>query len=166
MQWTEMQEKAVNYPVNDILVTAAAGSGKTQVLTGRILNRITKENADISKMLVITFTNAAAAEMRSRISKKITEAVSENPKSRHLRRQLALVGSSDISTIHSFCLNVLKSYFYISDIDPSFKIAENYDVKIMQAEALSEAITIFTIPETKDFFHRLTFCAAQKTTLR
>ncbi|MBQ2942112.1 MAG: helicase-exonuclease AddAB subunit AddA [Clostridia bacterium] len=143
MQWTEMQEKAVNYPVNDILVTAAAGSGKTQVLTGRILNRITKENADISKMLVITFTNAAAAEMRSRISKKITEAVSENPKSRHLRRQLALVGSSDISTIHSFCLNVLKSYFYISDIDPSFKIAENYDVKIMQAEALSEAMDYF-----------------------
>ncbi len=162
MKWTKMQEKAVTYPVNDILVTAAAGSGKTQVLTGRILNRITNENADISKMLVITFTNAAAAEMRSRISKKIAEAVSENPKSRHLRRQLAMVGSSDISTIHSFCLNVLKSYFYIPDIDPSFKIAENYDIKIMKAEALSEAMDYFYDTENEDFLSSVELLCGSK----
>ena len=80
MKLTEMQKNAVISPVSDILVTAAAGSGKTQVLTGRIMNRIINENADISRMLIITFTNAAATEMRSRISKKITEAVTENPR--------------------------------------------------------------------------------------
>ncbi len=143
MKLTEMQEKAVFSPVSDILVTAAAGSGKTQVLTGRIMNRIINENADISRMLIITFTNAAATEMRNRISKKITEAVTENPKSKHLRRQLALSGSADISTTHSFCLKVVRSYFYLLDLDPTFKLAENYDVNIMKAEALSEAMDYF-----------------------
>ena len=143
MKLTEMQKNAVISPVSDILVTAAAGSGKTQVLTGRIMNRIINENADISRMLIITFTNAAATEMRSRISKKITEAVTENPDNKHLRRQLALSGSADISTTHSFCLKVVRTYFYLLDLDPTFKLAETYDVNIMKAEALSEAMDYF-----------------------
>ncbi len=143
MKLTEMQKNAVTSPVSDILVTAAAGSGKTQVLTGRIMNRIINENADISRMLIITFTNAAATEMRSRISKKITEAVTENPDNKHLRRQLALSGSADISTTHSFCLKVVRTYFYLLDLDPTFKLAETYDVNIMKAEALSEAMDFF-----------------------
>ncbi len=143
MQWTEMQKKAVTAPIRDILVTAAAGSGKTQVLTGRILHRIREEKADISRMLIITFTNAAASEMRSRISSKLAEAVSLEPANKRLGRQLALVGSADISTIHSFCLKVLRSYFYLIGLDPAFKLAEEYDVKIMKAEALSEAMDAF-----------------------
>lgn len=143
MQWTKMQETAVKAPLGDILVTAAAGSGKTQVLTGRILHRIREEAADISRMLIITFTNAAASEMRSRISSKIAQAVSEDPSNKRLGRQLALVGSADISTIHSFCLKVLRSYFYLIGLDPAFRMAKEYDVKIMKAEALSEAMDAF-----------------------
>ncbi len=151
MGFTPMQEKAVMSPVSDILLTAAAGSGKTHVLTGRILNRITNEKADISRMLIITFTNAAATEMRNRISGKITEAVMKDPKNRHLRRQLAMVGSADISTTHSFCLKVVRSYFYIPDINPTFSMAETYDCNIMKAEALSEAMDYFYESENEDF---------------
>lgn len=151
MNWTNMQEKAVTSPVSNILVAAAAGSGKTQVLTGRILNRITNEKADISRMLIITFTNAAATEMRNRITKKIAEAVNKDPKNKHLRRQLALAGSSDISTTHSFCLKVVRNYFYIPDINPTFRMAEAYDCNIMKAEALSEAMDYFYDTEDEDF---------------
>ena len=108
MKWTKMQEKAVFHPLSDILVTAAAGSGKTQVLTGRILDRIKSKKTDISKMLVITFTNAAAAEMKKRIASKIEEEVKKDPKNKHLRRQLSLVAGADISTIHSFFQKVIK----------------------------------------------------------
>ncbi len=162
MNWTKMQEQAVLSPVSDILVTAAAGSGKTQVLTGRILNRITNENADISRMLVMTFTNAAASEMRERISKKISEVVSQNPKNRHLRKQLALVETADISTIHSFCLKLLRSYFYAIDIDPSFKIAEGTDINILRAEALSEALDFYYENEDENFSYTVdTLCSAK-----
>ncbi len=162
MKWTKMQEAAVLSPVSDILVTAAAGSGKTQVLTGRILNRITNENADISKMLIMTFTNAAASEMRERISKKISEAYSSFPKNKHLRRQLALVETADISTIHSFCLKVLRSYFYAIDLDPSFKIAEGTDLNIFKAEALFEALDFFYEKDDESFKYTVdTLCSAK-----
>ena len=94
MQWTEMQKKAVTAPIRDILVTAAAGSGKTQVLTGRILHRIREEKADISRMLIITFTNAAASEMRTRISSKLAEAVSLEPANKRLGRQLVFTAGA------------------------------------------------------------------------
>ncbi len=162
MKWTKMQEAAVLSPVSDILVTAAAGSGKTQVLSGRILNRITNEKADISRMLIMTFTNAAAAEMRERISKKIKEEVARNPKDRHLRRQMALVENADISTVHSFCLKVLRSYFHILGIDPSFKIAEGSDINILKAEALSDAIDFYYESEDENFAYTVdTLCSAK-----
>lgn len=151
MNFTPMQKAAVEAPVSNILVTAAAGSGKTQVLTGRILDRIKNHGADISRMLVITFTNAAAAEMRSRISKKLAEASAENPKSRRLKKQLSLSDTADISTIHSFCLKILRSYFYKIDLDPSFSMVNAYDQKIMMAESLSEAIDYFYESKNSDF---------------
>ncbi len=161
MKWTSMQEKAVTAPVSNILVAAAAGSGKTQVLTGRILDRIQNHNSDISRMLVITFTNAAAAEMRERIKGKISEAVSTSPSLR-MKRQLALVDSSDISTIHSFCLKLLRSYFYKIDLDPSFSIASDYDTKIMKSEALSEAMDYFYEAEDDDFLSFIDLVCSSK----
>lgn len=151
MDYTPMQKEAVEAPVSNILVTAAAGSGKTQVLTGRILDRIKNHGADISKMLIITFTNAAAAEMRERISKKLTEASALNPKSRRLKKQLSLCDTADISTIHSFCLKILRSYFYKIDLDPSFTMVNAYDQKIMMAESLSEAIDYFYDSKNSEF---------------
>lgn len=153
MEWTPMQKKAVEAPVSDILVTAAAGSGKTQVLTGRILNRI-QSGGDISKLLVITFTNAAAAEMRMRISKKLTEAVKDEPdaKKRHkLERQLSMADTADISTLHSFCLKLLRSYFYKLDLDPAFSLVSTYDRKIMLSESLADAISYFYDTDNADF---------------
>lgn len=153
MEWTPMQKKAVEAPISDILVTAAAGSGKTQVLTGRILNRI-QSGGDISKLLVITFTNAAAAEMRSRISKKLTEAVKneKDAKKRHrLERQLSMADTADISTLHSFCLKLLRSYFYKLDLDPAFSLVSNYDRKIMLSESLADTVSYFYDTNNADF---------------
>lgn len=161
MKWTAMQEKAVNYPVSDILVTAGAGSGKTQVLTGRIINRI-QNGADISRLLIITFTRAAAAEMRSRISAKLTDAVRESPQNERLQKQLTLVGSADISTIDSFYSKLVRSYFYRLGIDPSFRIAEDMDTKLLKAEALADGLEYFYDADDSDFLSLVdTVCASK-----
>lgn len=138
VKWTKEQEEAVLAPVSNILVTAAAGAGKTQVLTGRILNRIL-QGADVTRMLVVTFTNAAAAEMKTRIAKAISEELSKRPDDQHLKRQMVLLPLASIQTIHSFCLDVIKSNFYRADISPDFKIADDAECKIMKAEAIEEA---------------------------
>lgn len=164
MSWTPMQLKAVEHPVCDILVTAAAGSGKTRVLTGRILNKI-RSGGDISRLLVITFTNAAAAEMRSRISKNLTEAVlseTDPKKKRRLERQLSLADTADISTLHSFCLRLLRSYFYKLDLDPAFSLISTYDRKIMLSESLSEAVTYFYDTNNSDFLELINLLCDSK----
>ncbi|MDP4134141.1 MAG: helicase-exonuclease AddAB subunit AddA, partial [Bacillota bacterium] len=152
MNWTNEQKKAIENPVANILVTAAAGSGKTQVLSGRILDRIKNHHADIDRLLVITFTNAAASEMRDRILKNLTEASRKNPKDKHLRNQLSLIGNADITTVHSFCLKVVRSYFYETGVDPSFRIADGKEADILKAEALEDTIEQFYNEGSPDFF--------------
>lgn len=153
MNWTTEQKNAVEAPVANILISAAAGSGKTQVLTGRIIHRV-KNGADISRLLVMTFTKAAAAEMRARISKSLSEAVaaeSDPKKRRRLIKQLALSDTADISTVHSFCGKLLRSYFYELDLDPSFSIISDYDKKIMLSESLSETMDYYYDTNDGDF---------------
>ncbi|OAS83930.1 helicase-exonuclease AddAB subunit AddA [Metabacillus litoralis] len=139
-QWTDDQWKAIVASGQDILVAAAAGSGKTAVLVERIIRKIlSKENpVDVDALLVVTFTNASAAEMRSRIGEALEKALKENPSSLHLRRQLTLLNKASISTLHSFCLQVVRKYYYLINIDPSFRIADQTEGQLLIDEVLDE----------------------------
>ncbi|RWU45350.1 hypothetical protein EKL35_24295, partial [Salmonella enterica subsp. enterica serovar Saintpaul] len=119
-KWTKEQLEVIESRECNLLVAAAAGSGKTAVLVERIIQMITsRENPiDIDKLLVVTFTNAAASEMRERIGDAIGKALDENPENKHLQNQLVLLNKSSITTIHSFCLDVIKSNFHRINLDP------------------------------------------------
>ena len=113
MKWTTEQQKVIDLRDRDILVSAAAGSGKTAVLVERIIQRITDKNhpVDIDRLLVVTFTKAAAAEMRERIGAAIEAQCEKYPEDMHLRRQSALLHNAMITTIDSFCLFVVRNHF-------------------------------------------------------
>lgn len=138
--WTDEQLSAVYARDCNLLVSAAAGAGKTAVLVERIIQKILDQNnpTDIDRLLVVTFTKAAAAEMRDRISSAIARELNDNPASRHLNRQLALLNRASITTLHSFCLEVLRQYFYRIDLDPAFRVADDTEVGLMRLEALDE----------------------------
>ncbi len=136
--WTKEQQQVISLRGRNILVSAAAGSGKTAVLVERIIGLITDEAAgvDIDQLLIVTFTNAAAAEMRERIGSAIEKKVEEQPDNIHLQRQLTLVHHAQITTIHSFCLNVIRNYFHRIDLDPSFRIGDEGELKLLKEEVL------------------------------
>jgi ATP-dependent helicase/nuclease subunit A len=138
--WTEDQQKAITTRDCNLLVAAAAGSGKTAVLVERIIKIVTDENrpTDIDKLLVVTFTNAAASEMRERIGEAISKELHKNPQSRLLQRQLTLLNRSSITTIHSFCLEVIRNNFHVVDLDPNFRIADQTEAVLLKQEALEE----------------------------
>jgi len=140
VSWTEDQQKAILTRDCNILVAAAAGSGKTAVLVERIIKIVTDEErpTDIDKLLVVTFTNAAASEMRERIAAAISKELRINPQSKLLQRQLILLNKSSITTIHSFCLEVIRSNFHIVDLDPNFRIADATEAVLLKQEALEE----------------------------
>ncbi len=139
-QWTDDQWKAIVSSGQDILVAAAAGSGKTAVLVERIIRKIlTKEHpVDVDRLLVVTFTNASAAEMRNRIGEALEKALKEDPASLHIRRQLSLLNRASISTIHSFCLEVIRKFYYLIDIDPGFRIADSTEAELLRDEVMEE----------------------------
>lgn len=114
------------------------GSGKTAVLVERIINKIVNEKIDIDKLLIVTFTNAAAAEMRSRIMDAIYKYLDENPEDMHMQKQTILMGKSNICTIHSFCLDVIKNHFYEIDISPNFRIADQSEIELLKEEVLED----------------------------
>ncbi|MBU3142633.1 helicase-exonuclease AddAB subunit AddA [Clostridium sp. CF012] len=140
VSWTQDQQKAILTRDCNILVAAAAGSGKTAVLVERIIKIVTDEErpTDIDKLLVVTFTNAAASEMRERIAQAISKELRINPQSKLLQRQLTLLNKSSITTIHSFCLEVIRSNFHIVDLDPNFRIADTTEAVLLKQEALEE----------------------------
>lgn len=140
--WTEGQQAAIEARDADILVAAAAGSGKTAVLVERIIRRITDEKQPISldRLLVVTFTNAAAAEMRQRIGEALTKKLEEEPDNALLLRQLALLPRATITTIHAFCLQMLRANFQLLNLDPGFRLTEDTEDKLMRNEALEEVI--------------------------
>ena len=138
MDWTEEQKQAIYEKNNNILVAAAAGSGKTAVLVERIINKVINENVDIDKILVVTFTNAAASEMRERILDAIYKKLEENPDSVNLQRQITLLNKSSICTIHSFCLDVIRNNFYEIDISSNFRIGDTTEVEMIKQDVLEE----------------------------
>ncbi|HZG84702.1 helicase-exonuclease AddAB subunit AddA [Paenibacillus sp.] len=136
--WTDEQWQAIAARGDHLLVAAAAGSGKTAVLVERIIRTVSDEARpiDIDRLLVATFTNAAAAEMRHRLRDALEKALTAKPQSRHLRKQLALVGRASITTLHSFCLDVVRRYVHLTELDPAFRIANETEAALLRQEAL------------------------------
>ncbi|MBQ8433044.1 MAG: UvrD-helicase domain-containing protein [Clostridia bacterium] len=143
--WTTSQEAAMTLRGKTLLVSAAAGSGKTSVLTERIIRSLLdKEHpADLSRMLVVTFTRAAAAELKARISTALSEALAQNPGDKHLSNQLFLLGSAQISTIDSFFQKIVRENFDVLGLPASFRIADDAEVRPLAAEILCDVISEF-----------------------
>lgn len=137
-KWTEGQQKVIDLRERNILVSAAAGSGKTAVLVERIIEKITDSThpVDIDRLLVVTFTKAAAAEMRGRIGKALEERLQENPQDENIQRQLSLLHNAQITTIDSFCQYIIRNYFHVIGLDPMFQVGDETDLKLMQNEVL------------------------------
>ncbi|RJS61696.1 helicase-exonuclease AddAB subunit AddA [Bacillus sp. PK3_68] len=157
VSWTDDQWKAITAKGRDILVAAAAGSGKTAVLVERIIRKITDREApvNIDELLIVTFTNAAAAEMRHRIGTALEAEMEKDPSSNHLRRQLTLLNKAPISTLHSFCLEVIRKYYYLIDIDPAFRIADEGELTLLRDEVLDDFMEEEYGKEDNEDFYRL-----------
>ncbi len=142
MRFTEEQEQAITMRPKNLLVSAAAGSGKTAVLVERVLRRLVdrEDPLDVDEILVVTFTEAAAEEMKSRIRKALEEHVSRHPDDGRLRRQLLLLDRADISTLHSFCLRTIRQYFHKLGLDPTFVILDEHEAELIKAEVIEELL--------------------------
>ncbi len=137
---TEEQRSIVDDRGGELLVSAAAGSGKTRVLVERLLDRVTKDGADIDRFLVITYTKAAAAELRTRIAQELAARLAERPGDRHLRRQTTLVYKAQISTIHAFCAALLRESGHLLDLDPDTRLCDEGEGQVLMVRTLEELL--------------------------
>ena len=151
VKWTEEQQQAINEKGANILVAAAAGSGKTAVLVERIINKVINEKIDIDRILVVTFTSAAASEIRERILEAIYKKLEENPEDTNLQKQINLINKANISTIHSFCLDVIRNNFYELDLSSNFRVADTTEIELMKYEVLDELFEEKYLSNDKDF---------------
>lgn len=133
MPWSKQQQRAINTYDKNILVAAAAGSGKTSVLVERVISHILNKKCDINEILVVTFTNAAASEMRERIA----QAISERLPIKEKERQLILLNAASISTLHSFCQNIIRQNFHQIDLDPKFRLANPQEIDLLKLDVLN-----------------------------
>lgn len=163
IKWTEAQQEAISLRERNILVSAAAGSGKTAVLVERIKQLILQDKISLDQFLIVTFTNAAAAEMKEKLITAITKAIEED--SAHaafLRRQLDLAGSANISTFHSFALEVIRRYFYLTDIEPNFKIGDEGTVEIIKWDVLDQLFSDYFDSGDEEFLDFLRAYASDR----
>ena len=153
VQWTEEQQKVIRLRNRNILVSAAAGSGKTAVLVERIIQMLTDADnpVDVDQLLIVTFTEAAAAEMKERIRDAIEKELEKRPEDVHLERQATLIHSAQVTTIHSFCLSVIREHFHVIDIDPGFRIAEEGELKLLKQDVLEELLEDCYVKGEPDF---------------
>ncbi len=153
MKWTEKQQQVIDTRNRNLLVSAAAGSGKTAVLVERIIQMISggEHPLDLDQLLVMTFTNAAAAEMRERIAAAIEKKLMEQPENRHLQVQMALVPHAQITTIDSFCLNLIRNHFNKLDIDPGFRIGDEGELLLLQTEVMEELLEEYYQKDDPEF---------------
>lgn len=140
--WTEEQQKVIDLQNRNVLVSAAAGSGKTAVLVERIITMLVREDnpVDVDRLLIVTFTEAAAAEMKERIRDAIEKKLEENPENEHLKQQETLIHNAQITTIHSFCLSVIREHFHQIDLDPGFRIGEEGELKLLRHDVLDQLL--------------------------
>lgn len=152
VKWTKEQQEAIYEKNSNILVAAAAGSGKTAVLVERIINKIIQDKVDIDKLLVVTFTNSAASEMRERVLNAIYQKLEEKPEDENLQRQITLLNKASICTIDSFCLEVVRNNFYeLENISPNFRIADTTEIELLKQEAIEDIFEEKYENEDKDF---------------
>ena len=146
MKFTEDQQRVIDLRNCNILVSAAAGSGKTAVLVERIVELVSGSGCDsaravdIDRLLIVTFTNAAAAQMRERITKALSDRVEAEPDNEHIKKQLMLIHNAKIMTIHSFCLYLIKNHFNDIGLDPDFRTADEGEIRLLKQEVLSELL--------------------------
>lgn len=140
VKWTKEQRQVIDSRNTNLLVSAAAGSGKTAVLIERIIELVLDEEnpIDINKLLVVTFTKLAASEMRERVSKAIEKKLEENPENEHLQKQLLLLSGADITTIDSFCKDVLISYAHLVNLDSNIKVIDPSENEVLAKEVMQE----------------------------
>lgn len=161
-KWTPDQQKAIDKEGSDILVAAAAGSGKTAVLVERIIQKIIRnENPiNVDELLVVTFTKASAQEMKERIGVALEKQLELNSSSDHLRKQSSLLNKASISTIHSFCTEVIRSNYYLVELDPNFRTAEEVEIKLLMDEVIEDLLEAEYSDESNvhffDFIDRFT----------
>ena len=137
---TAEQQAVVDNRGGGLLVSAAAGSGKTRVLVERLLDRVIREGVDIDRFLVITYTKAAAAELRGRIVEALTRRLADNPADQRLRRQTTLVYKAQISTVHAFCASLLRESGHLLEIDPDFRLCDEGEARILMDRALNDVL--------------------------
>lgn len=148
ISWTEEQRKVIETRGRNVLVSAAAGSGKTAVLVERILSLVCGDEKgekplDVDRLLVVTFTNAAAAEMRERVGLALEKRLEEDPENVHLQKQQTLIHNAQITTIHSFCQYVIRNYFHQLDLDPSYRIGDEGEMKLLKGDVIKELLEAY-----------------------
>lgn len=159
IQFTADQQKVIDLHHRNILVSAAAGSGKTAVLVERIIRMVCDEAkpVDIDRLLIVTFTNAAAAEMRERISLGIAAMQEQFPESEHIERQAALLHNAQITTIDSFCLYLIRNHFHEIGLDPAFRVADEGEIKLLKQDVLAELLEDFFVEKDEQFLECVEF---------
>ena len=155
MGFTYEQQQAIEKDGANILVSAAAGSGKTTVLVARIINKIVNKKIDIDKLLVVTFTNAAASEMKERLLKALYDEIDKNPDDVHLQKQINLINQAHISTISSFCLDVIRNNFFEIGMSANFRVGDPTEIEIIKQEAIEEVFENKYEEQDKDFLELL-----------
>ena len=167
MNWTAEQARAIELRNKNILVAAAAGSGKTAVLVERIKKLILEGECSIDRMLIVTFTNAAAAEMKEKIERAIEKEAEGNPgQIKLLKQQLERMPLANISTFHAFALEVIRRFFYLINIEPNFKICDNVRQELLKEQALDELLKLYFEEENPEFFAFLNKYSGDRSELR
>ncbi len=163
--WTEEQQKVISLRDRNILVSAAAGSGKTAVLVQRILSKIMDEKhpVDIDRLLIMTFTRAAAGEMRERLQDALEKALLENPDNEHLQRQMTLIHTAQITTIDGFCAYIIRNYFHLIGLDPGYRTGDEGELKLLKQDVVKDLIEDAYRAEDDGFLSLVDCYAAGKT---
>lgn len=142
VQWTDAQWESIYAQGRDVLVAAAAGSGKTAVLVERIIQRIIRDGIDVDRLLVVTFTNLSAREMKHRIETRIQQASIEDPSNQHLKNQRSKIQQAHISTLHSFCLKLIQQHYDVLNIDPNFKTASEVENILLLEKVIDDVLEV------------------------
>lgn len=150
-KWTVPQQNAIDAKNSNILVNAAAGSGKTAVLVHRVIKMITEDGVPVDKLLIVTFTNAAASEMRKRISDKLREIIKNTQNNTVAKKQYSLLPGAKICTIDSFCINLVRENFYKLDIQQDFNIMDDSERMLVEESVLDEIINSYYDSGDKTF---------------
>ena len=153
VQWTKEQQEVIRLRDRNILVSAAAGSGKTAVLVERILSKITdkEQPVDIDRLLIMTFTRAAAGEMKERISAAIEKALCEDPDNEHLQRQTTLLHTAQITTIDGFCAYIIRNYFHLIGLDPGYRTADEGELKLLRGDVVKALLEEYYAKKDEKF---------------